>query len=323
MNFTPIDGKGLVEGFCIIKTVDRKTSAKGDEYLDFTLEDKTGKINAKLWAYNEILHGTFSANDLVKVRGTVSVYQNNDQLRIEKIRKVTAEDNIRIEDFVSSAKYDALDMYRELYSIAEGFEDSELKLLVTTVLSDNKAALLYWPAAFRLHHAIRGGLLMHTLSVVRICESYAEIYTFIDRELLLSGAILHDIAKTVEFTVAETGLASGYSVRGNLIGHLNEGAMIISNTAKRLGISDETAMLIEHMLLSHHGEPEFGSAVRPMFIEAQLLSEADNTDAEVYAMREALLQTQEKDFSGKLWSLDNRKLYNHARKDLNKETKLF
>ena len=323
MNFTPVDNKGLVDGFCIIKSVDRKTSSKGDTYLDFTLGDSDGEINAKLWRYVEEIHGSYEANEIVKVRGTISPYNGTDQLRIERIRKAQESDGIHPEDFVKSASYSGEDMLNELMTEAESFSDSELKILVTEILKDKHNALLYWPAAFKLHHAVRGGLLLHTLSIVKLCKAVCEIYPFVDKELLITGAILHDIAKLDEFVVTDTGIASGYSVDGNLLGHLTMGAMTVNKYAEKLNISRETATLVEHMILSHHGEPEFGAAVRPMFIEAELLSELDLMDSRVYEMREAVSSTKPNDFSGRVWAMDNRKLYNHSRTDLNKETKLF
>ena len=214
-------------------------------------------------------------------------------------------------------------MWQELYNIASTFNDADLRSIVTTMLSEYKSELLFWPAAFKLHHAIRSGLLMHTLSIVRLCERAAEIYPFIDKDLLIAGAILHDIAKTSEYEMSQSGLATGYTVKGNLIGHLAVGAMMIENTAKKLGIESEVVMLLQHMVLSHHGEPDFGAAVRPMFIEAELLSELDMLDARIYEMREATADTETGEFSGRMWSMDNRKLYNHGRDDMDKKVKLF
>ena len=142
------------------------------------------------------------------------------------------------------------------------------------------------------------------------------MYPFVDQELLLSGAILHDIAKIEEFTVSSTGIASGYTAQGMLIGHLAAGAMAVDRAARRLGTPQETAMLVEHMLLSHHGDPEFGAAVRPMFLEAELLSELDLMDARIYEMAQAIQTTQPHGFSPRQWALDNRKLYHHARREV-------
>lgn len=323
MNFTPIDGSGLVDGFCLIKSIDQKTSSKGDTYLDMTLSDSAGEINAKLWRYNKATHGEYGVNDLIKIRGMISQYNGSDQLKIEKIRHVSPEDGVNISDFVKSADYSGEKMYDELMGIAEGFADEDLKRIVTAILDDNRLALLYWPAAFKLHHAVRGGLLLHTLSIVRLAEGVCRVYPFVDRELLISGAILHDIAKLSEFKVADTGIATGYSAEGNLLGHLAMGAMVIDKYAEKLNINPKTAMLLEHMVLSHHGEPEFGAAVRPMFIEAELLSELDLMDSRIYEMREAVSAAPAEDFSARVWAMDNRKLYNHTRTDLNKKTELF
>ena len=323
MNFRTIDQRGTLEGFCLIKSAERKTSARGDAYLDMTLADKSGEINAKLWSYNPIVNGEYAANDLVKVRGTVSQYNGTDQFRVVQIRKVTPSDGVNIEDYVASADYSGKQMFGELMAIAESFSDKEISSLVTEIYRDNEDKLLYWPAAFKLHHAIRAGLLMHVLSIVRLCQSVAAIYPFINSDLLIAGAMLHDIAKTVEFNVPSSGMASGYTTRGNLIGHLVDGAMIIRKYSEKLGISAETSMLLEHMVLSHHGEPEFGAAVRPSFIEAEILSELDLMDARIYEMREAVDSTESGEFTSKLWALDNRKLYNHGKKGNDKNINLF
>ncbi len=323
MNFTPVDNSGRVDGYCLVKSVETKTSSKGDTYLDFTLGDSTGEINGKLWRYTPAEHGEYTANDLVKIRGTISQYNGADQLRIERIRHTIESDNVRIEDFVRSSGYSSEQMYDELMNIANSFADNNLKLLVTTMLADNRENLLFWPAAFKLHHALRGGLLMHTLSIVRLCEGVCSVYPFIDRELLLSGAILHDISKLEEFDVNDAGVADGYTVEGNLLGHIAMGATKIDKYAEKLGVDRRVSVLLQHMILSHHGEPEFGAAVRPMFIEAEVLSELDLMDARIYEMREAVAAAQPNDFSGRVWALDNRKLFNHTRSDLDKNPKLF
>lgn len=323
MNFIPAGANGLVDCFLLVKASNKKTSSKGDEYLDMTLADKSGEINAKLWSYIPAKDGEYQPGDIVKVRGSVSMYNGTQQLRIEKIRHALPSDQINADQLVASADYSGEEMFCELLSIAEGFSDNDIKAIVTTLLKEHKEKLVLWPAAFKLHHAIRCGLMLHTLSIVRLCEKVCEIYTFVDRELLIAGAILHDIAKTTEYEMTPSGLASGYTVRGNLIGHLAEGAMMIRQTANQLGITSEVPLLLEHMVLSHHGEPDFGAAVRPSFIEAELLSQLDMLDARMFEMKEATFGVATGEFSGKMWSMDNRKLYNHGRDDKNGETKIF
>ncbi len=323
MNFIPVDNKGTVEAFCIVKSCDKKTSSKGDSFLDITLSDKSGEINAKLWSYSPAEHGEYGADDLVKVRGTLSKYQGADQLRIDRIRPVLPSDNVSLEDFVKSADYSGEEMFEELIKIADSFGDITLKTIVKILLERNRESLVFWPAAYKLHHAIRGGLLLHTLSIVRLCESVCKVYPNVDRELLIAGAMLHDIAKTNEFEVSATGTATGYSVKGNLIGHLAEGAMMIREVAREFSLDEETAMLLEHMVLSHHGDPEFGACQRPMFLEAILLSQLDMLDATVYEVNDAVEPLEKGEFSGRMWALDNRKLYNHSRKKGEEKLKLF
>ena len=311
MNFTQINKTGTVEGFCLIKTVERKLTSRGIPFLDMTLTDSDGEVGAKLWDYKEELHGEFVPNDLVKVRGTMTPFNDTQQLRIERIRRVSDEDGVRIEDFVPSAGFSGEAMFDELIAVADAFSDEELKLLVKTLLNEYRDRLIYWPAAFRLHHAIRGGLLYHTLSILRMAQSVAKIYPFIDSDLLFAGVILHDIAKTQEFDVAPTGIASGYTVDGNLVGHLVRGAMAVEKCGRELGLSEETLMLVEHMIISHHGEPEFGAAVRPQCAEAELLSEIDLIDSRMEIYAEALQGLPAGTFSSRIFALD-KKIYRHS-----------
>lgn len=311
------------DGFLMIKSAEKKVTAKGMTYLDLMLCDKDSEISAKLWDYKEEIQGMFEAGNIVKIRGTVAPYNGVDQLRIEKIRKAVPTDEVNPADFVPSAEFDGEEMFLELTKIAEEIKDSDIKAIVLAIYDDYKEKLLYWPAAFRLHHAIRGGLLYHTLSIVRLAQSVCKIYPSVDSDLLIAGAMLHDIAKTDEFVVNESGTVSGYSLEGNLIGHLAKGAMIIEKAAEKLNTSENVKLLLQHMVLSHHGEPEFGAAVKPMFLEAELLSELDLMDARIYELAEAIGNAPEGEYTNKMWALDNRKFYNHARQEVSTKAKLF
>lgn len=322
MNFIE-QRNGVVDGFALIKTVEKKTNVKGVPYLDLTLCDKDGEISAKLWDYKEELHGEYNVDDLIKFRGQLQQYNGANQLRIDRIRAVIEADGVNITDFVPSSEYSGEMMLGELLNTLDTFRDADLRNLTKTIIDNHKDKLLYWPAAFRLHHAIRGGLLYHTLSILRLAECTCRIYPSIDRELLLSGVILHDIAKLYEYEVGETtGVASSYSAKGNLLGHLVMGAMEIEETAKKLGVPEEKRVLLEHMLISHHGEPEFGAAVRPLFIEAEVLCQLDTLDATVYEMAQSISEVKTGEFTQRQWALDNRKLYNHGRKPVKPKANL-
>ena len=322
MNFTALNAYGQCEGFALITKSEKKTTAKGKDYLNLTLSDASGEIPAKFWDYNVAVHGEYPVECLVKVRGTISQYNGADQLRVEKIRHITSADNVNISDFVRSAEYSGEFMFNALLDCVHKFQDEDIKALVLYLLDKHKEAILKWPAAYKLHHAIRGGLLMHTLSIVRVAEGVCKVYPFVDADLLLGGAILHDIAKTMEYEVGESGIASGYTVEGNLIGHLVKGAMYVAEAEKELGTPHDKSVLLQHMLLSHHGNPEYGAAVRPAFLEAEILSILDNLDAEVYQIKEATESLQPGAFSNRLWALDDRKMYNHALGDNQKKVHL-
>jgi len=309
MNFTCVNNStGALEGFCLVKSVEQKTNVKGQAFLDLTLMDTDGEVNGKLWDYRPELHGTVSPNDLVKVRGTLSVYNGQNQFRVERMRRATERDEVRMENFVPSAPIPE-EMLEEILAAVDGFTNEPLKQLLLLILEEKKEKLLFWPAAYRLHHAVRGGLLWHTLSILRLAQAVAAQYAQVDADLLFAGVILHDIDKLSEYEVPATGLATGYTLKGNLVGHLVGGAIYIEQKAAQADLPRETQLLLQHMLISHHGEPEFGAAMRPMFLEAELLSELDLLDARVNEIEVAMQGVQPGEFSNKIWALDNRKFY--------------
>lgn len=312
MNFKQLDN-GMSEGFCLIKKAERKLTTKGNTYLDLMLSDDSGEISAKLWDYNAAAHDKFKADMLVKVRGTLEVYNGKNQFRMAQMREVVPGDGVKIEDFVPSAPYSGQWIFDQLIAMIDQFQDEDLKRLMRAALERRKEQILPAPAALRLHHAMRGGLLYHTMSIAQLALGVCKVYPFVDRDLLLSGVILHDLAKTTELDINSNGLAKGYTASGQLVGHLVQGAIDISALAKELGIESDCVMLLEHMVISHHGEPEYGAAVRPMFLEAELLSELDTMDATVFEFANLMKNLEPGSFSDRQWALDNRKVYNHGR----------
>lgn len=313
MKFTPCEKSGIVEGFALLKSCERKSAKNGTFYIDAILADKDGEMFAKMWDYKEDFGSLPPSNTIVKVRGSVQQYNGNDQFIIQRIRETNMNDNVNINDFIKSADCDGEIMLNAIENIVDAFEDEELKSVVLSMLDDNRAELLTFPAAEKLHHAMRGGLLYHTLSIVRLAESVCAIYPCVDRELLLSGAILHDIAKLREYSLNSTGMVDGHTVEGMLLGHLVMGAEDVGRKCDELGIATEKKYLLQHMLISHHGKLEFGAAVRPSFIEAEVLSQLDLFDANVYEMADAVKDVAKGEFTGRLWMLDNRRFYNHGR----------
>lgn len=303
----------LKDCYCLIKSLDKKMTKTGKPYLDLILSDSTGEISAKLWDYDEVKHSALEVNMPVKVRGSVEEFKGKDQLRVNQIRPLLESDDFDISELVASSPEDSGWMLSEIKRIVEEFKDEELKKIVIYLLEERGDALLSAPAAVNMHHAERGGLLFHTLSMLRVAQRICEVYPFLDRELLLSGVIVHDLAKIDEMDINDLGLANKYTVQGELVGHLVKGAEQISKAAEKLDISPETSVLLEHMVISHHGVPEFGAAKLPSFAEAEVLSVIDNLDATLFEFMSAVNDVNVGEFSSRQWALDNRKIYNHGR----------
>ncbi|MBR5441852.1 MAG: HD domain-containing protein [Clostridia bacterium] len=313
MRYIPCEKPGMVEGFGLVKSCDKKSAKNGTFYLDILLGDNEGDVYAKMWDYREDVTPMPVVNSVIKFRGSVQQYNGNDQLIIQRIRPTDVNDNINMADFVKSADFDGGEMLDVIVRMVADFKDEEIKSVVLAMLADNKEQLLTFPAAEKLHHAMTGGLLYHTLSIVRLADCVCSIYPSIDRELLLAGAILHDIAKLREYSLSPAGVVDGHTLEGMLLGHLVMGAEDVGRKCDELGITPETKYLLQHMLISHHGKLEFGAAVRPAFIEAEILSQLDLLDANIYEMADAVKDVENGEFTGRLWMLDNRKLYNHGR----------
>lgn len=300
---------GTTEGFCLVKSAAVRTDVKGTEYLDMVIADSEGECVAKLWNYSRLTHGEYDANDIIKVRGSVQVWKDTEQFKIDRIRKATDADNVDMSGIIPTAPFDPQAMYDELYNTAAAFADEDLKRIVQYLLRENREQLLIYPAGVKLHHATRGGLLHHTCAVLHLAERIAELYPFLHRDLLFAGAILHDIGKLKELDADVLGIAGAYTAEGQLLGHINVGVSMVAAAAEITMIAPKTAMLLEHMILSHHGKPEFGSPRLPMFPEAEVLSICDLLDSKMYEMDAALDGVSPDGFSERLWALDNRQLY--------------
>ncbi|MBQ3552005.1 MAG: HD domain-containing protein [Clostridia bacterium] len=304
-----------VEGFCIVKTAQVKSNVKGADYLDLYVFDASGEINAKLWDYDAEKNGIYASQDIIKIRGTIVLFKEVEQLRIDRIRKATEHDAIDMRLLVPCAPESSADMYKRVLSYTELITDPSLLRVTQHALSLYENKLQYYPAALRLHHAYRGGLLYHMVTMLdaakALCTVYEQLYPSLRAELVYAGIILHDIEKIEELSVSELGMATAYTPSGELIGHINMGVNLIGLIGKELNIDDDTIMLLQHIVLSHHGDPEYGSPKLPMFPEAEIVSKIDTLDAKLFTMYSELDAIEEGQLTDRIWSLDNRKLYKH------------
>ena len=297
------------EGFVLIKSFNVKTGQTGKSYVDMVLADQKGEINGKIWNYTEEQFKDYKPHILVKVRGNVVSWMNALQMKIERIRIATEDDPVSITDFTPSAPKTSEEMFKTVQEYINRIKKDDIRDIVTYAVNLRKEKLLYYPAAQANHHSIRSGLLYHTTTMLASADALSKIYTDLNSDWLFAGVILHDLEKTEEMESSELGLVSDYTKKGLLLGHIVQGPLVIQEASKAVGASDETTILLQHMLISHHYEPEFGAVRRPMFPEAEMLHYLDMIDARMFDFKKALSSVNEGGFSEKQWLLDNRRLY--------------
>jgi 3'-5' exoribonuclease len=261
----------------------------GEPYLSLHLADRTGEIEAKMWDNVAEVMTTFERDDFVKVKALVQIYQNRSQLTVHRLRRLE-DHEVDFADYFPCSERDPEEMFSELQSIIAGLGNSHFQALLNAIFADTRLAQSFKmaPAAKNIHHACRGGLLEHVLSLCGLCRLLASHYESqnIDVDLLLTGAILHDIGKIEELSYARS---FGYSADGQLLGHIVIGLRMIGAKIDTLdGFPAKLRTLLEHLIISHHGELEFGSPKVPAFPEALLLHHVDNLDSKMNAMRTAL-----------------------------------
>ncbi|MBP5154126.1 MAG: HD domain-containing protein [Lachnospiraceae bacterium] len=273
---------------CKNKTVGKTKT--GRSYYSLTLQDKTGTADGKVWDLSSGIDH-FEAMQYIKIDGEVVRYQNTNQLNIRRIR-VASPGEYRVSDFLPVSPYPIEEMYQSLLSYIRSVSHEKLRLLLQSFFVDDAAfskAFQAHSAAKTIHHGFSGGLLQHTLRVTELCDFYCRQYKLLNRDLLLAGAMLHDIGKLKELSAFPE---NDYTDAGQLLGHIVIGVQMVSEACA--GIPDfpeVTKNELCHLILSHHGEFEFGSPKKPALIEAAALHFADNTDAKLQTMTEMFTET--------------------------------
>ena len=262
-------------------------SKNGRNYFSMILQDKTGVIDAKIWDLsNGINH--FEAMDYIQVEGEVTSFQGALQLNIRRVR-IASENEYNPADYLPCSRFDLNGMYKELMGYIDSIQNPKMKALARSFfIEDRELALVFrsHSAAKSVHHGFVGGLLEHTLGVVRLCDFYCKQYPVLNRDLLLVAAMLHDIGKVKELSAFPE---NDYTDEGQLLGHIIIGAEMVSERVKKIpGFPVKVANELKHCILAHHGELEYGSPKKPAMIEAMALHMADNTDAKMETLRELL-----------------------------------
>lgn len=281
----------VVTATFLVATKDIRQKKTGEPYLSLMLADRTGDVDAKMWDNAEEVMDTFGRDDFVRIRGLAQVHQNRLQITIQKLQKAD-ERTIELADYFPASSRDTGEMFQEVRQYVAAIAHPDLRALLNAFLDDEEIARRFRtaPAAKSMHHAFLGGLIEHVLSMCNLAKVLAPHYKA-DLDLLLTGVLLHDIGKIFELTYDRS---FGYSTEGHLLGHIHIGIRMLDEKIRGLpSFPPKLRTLIEHMILSHHGQLEFGSPKIPLFPEALLLHFIDNMDSKMEAMRYA----QEKDRS--------------------------
>lgn len=276
-----------ISAIFLVQTKEVRQKRTGEPFLSLTLADKTGNIDAKMWDNVSAVAETFDRDDFVQVKGLVQVFQNRRQLTIHRLQFVSDKD-VDLADFLPASRRDVQEMFTELHGIVMGMSNPYLKGLLAAFFADEDIARAYRlaPAAKSVHHAYIGGLIEHVLSMCKLAKMTAAHYEDIDSDLLLTGVILHDIGKIRELSFERT---FTYTTEGQLIGHIQIALRMIAEKIRAVpGFPPKLRMLLEHMILSHHGSLEFGSSKVPQFAEAMLLHQIDNMDSKMETFRNSV-----------------------------------
>jgi 3'-5' exoribonuclease len=290
-------------GFFLCARKDTRSGRTGSAYLELGLQDASGEIGAKVFQDVEVVTLEFDAGEFVKLQGRSNLYQGRMELILDKIRRVTpdrdAADGFKEQDCIRCSPRPVDEMWTELLGRIDSVSDAALRALLHAMVFAHADRLRVWPAARRIHHAYRSGLLEHILSIMNVSVFLAERYGA-RRDLLIAGALLHDIGKLQELSYDTS---TDYTVEGNLVGHIVLGVGMLRDAAREHPVPVELLTELEHLILSHHGELEHGSPVKPMTVEAFLLATVDDMDAKLNQIHQHL---EDDDSPGRFTSMHRR-----------------
>ncbi len=292
----------------LIKSADVRVAKNGKKYLDFTFTDASGEMSGKFWDAGDADINRYQPGRVVRLGGKRENYQGTPQVRINALRLANADEPHDPDDFMSSAPMKATEMEDEINQVVFEITNQVWNRIVRWLLAKHREAFFTYPAAKRNHHAFKGGLAFHTVSILRLAHSVAGQYETINAPLLYAGAILHDLGKVVELSGP---VGTQYTVEGNLLGHISivDGEIVTACNALKFDLDSEDVVLLRHMILAHHGLLEYGSPVRPRLLEAEVLHELDELDASIMMMNNALDKTSPGAFGERLFAMDGRSFY--------------
>ncbi len=292
----------------LVKDVKNGTTSKGSPYLSLTLQDKTGTIDGKFWDVKENEQALIQAGKILKFSFEVLLYKDKLQLRMNHVEEIS-EDEYNLEDFVISSDHSEVERRSLTQSLIDSIQNDVYRKLVIGMLSYVGDKFFTFPAASKIHHGWKGGLSDHSLSMATLADELCKHYPQLDRDLLVSAALIHDVGKTAELSGPVT---AEYTLEGKLEGHISLANAWLSEVSEKLGVQDrEETVLMHHMILSHHGKMEYGSPVAPMIIEAEALYLIDNMDARLTSLKMALDAIKPGTWTSRMFQFENRQFYKH------------
>jgi 3'-5' exoribonuclease len=301
------------DGYFLVLMRQQRTTQTNKPYLNIIFCDKTGQLEGRVWDVNDHrVAKDFERGDVVKVRGSVAKFNDRMQMKVEQLRKASAGE-VDKTDLMPGTTYDVEELWQRVLGFVESFTEPHLKELCGNILSDARTAAAFReaPAAKQLHHAWLGGLLEHVVSLLTLADRVAPHYPILQRDLLLTGVLLHDIGKIRELS---WDIGFEYTTEGVLLGHIQIGASLAEKTMDAIpGFPPRLKTLVTHLILSHHGKLEFGSPKLPMIPEALVLNFLDDLDAKMQAVQGefdkcAREGKSAQEMTGRVWALDQRQM---------------
>lgn len=289
----------------MIQQINKGITAKGAHYLSLLLQDKSGQLDAKYWNVSEDILDTFKNGMIVEAQGDILCHNKQLQFRIFKL-EIKDDPTVDLRSFIKGSPMSVAQMKEKIAIIIDSIQTESLRKIVKVILDEYETDFYDYPAAAKNHHAFVGGLASHVLGMVEVAKSICELYPLLQRDLLISGVLLHDIGKIVELSGP---IATEYTTEGKLLGHISIMQTKISDVANKLQIKGEVVVLLRHMILAHHGVYAYGSPVLPMIPEAEALFLIDNLDARMDTIKQAFASIQEGTFTQRIFALDNRSFY--------------
>ncbi|GCD83885.1 3'-5' exoribonuclease YhaM [Parageobacillus thermoglucosidasius] len=295
-----------VDVYLLIKSVTKGIASNGKPFLTLILQDKTGDIEAKLWDVSPEDESVYVPESIVKVFGDIHNYRGKTQLKIRSIRPARAEDDVRVSDFLETAPMKREEMMEKITQYILDMENPNIQRITRYLLKKYEQKFFDYPAATKNHHEFISGLAYHVVSMLELAKALVNLYPSLNKDLLYAGVILHDLGKVIELSGP---VSASYTLEGNLLGHISIMVSEISKAAEHLGISGEEVVVLQHMVLSHHGKTEWGSPKPPMVKEAEILHYIDNLDAKLNMIDRALEKVKPGEFTERIFALENRSFY--------------